>query len=386
MNRVVIAAYGRSAIGRANKGSLRNVHPVDFGAEVLQGVLARVPALDPHDITDVVVGCAKPEGVQGFNMGKLICLRAGLPFDVAAQTVNRFCASGLQAIATAAAMIELGQAGVVVAGGVEKMTGVPMGAREDIRSGWLSENAPAAYMPMGITAENVAARCHISRRELDQFALESHQKAAAAQEAGKFAEEIIPVHGLDGDGNSFIFDRDEGIRPQTTLEKLAALKPAFREDGVVTAGNASQMSDGAGFVVMMSEQKAAALGIVPIAKFLDYAVAGVDPSYMGLGPIRAVPRVMQQSGLSVSQMDVIELNEAFAAQALPCMRELSLPAGRVNPNGGAIALGHPLGATGAFLTCKLLSELRRREGRYGLVTMCVGGGMGAAGIYEMVSP
>lgn len=385
MKDAVVVAYGRSGVARANKGSLRNVHPVDYGGEVLRQVVERVPELDREVIHDVVVGCAKPEGVQGFNMGKLIALRAELPYNACGQTVNRFCASGLQAIAIGADMIRTGQCRAVAAGGVEKMTGVPMGAKEEIRDPWIFAHEPGGYMPMGLTAENVADRFNISREDMDRFALESQRKAAAAQSAGKFKDEIISVGAIDDEGKRFAFQVDEGVRANATLEKLQLLEPVFSESGRVTAGNASQMSDGAGFVILMDGTEAEKQGIRPVARFIGYTVAGVDPQYMGIGPIAAVPRLMRQCGLSIDQMDVIELNEAFAAQALPCIRELGLNPDKVNPNGGAIALGHPLGATGAVLTCKALAELERVNGRYALVTMCIGGGMGAAGIYERIS-
>lgn len=300
------------------------------------------------------------------------------------QTVNRFCASGLQAISTAANMVMTGQAEIIAAGGVESMTAIPMGSDPSFRDKWVEEHEPGAYLPMGITAENVADRYHISRQEMDAFAVESHRKAAAAQASGKFDDEIIPVDGVDLDGNPIVFDKDQGIRPDTNQETLAGLKPAFREGGSVTAGQSSQTSDGAGFVIFMSREKAEELGLRPLARFLAFAVAGVDPSVMGIGPIKAVPKVMKLTGLTPGDMDVIELNEAFAAQAIPCIRELGLPEDRVNVNGGAVALGHPLGATGAILTCKALSELERRQGRYALVSMCIGGGMGAAGIFERI--
>ena len=300
------------------------------------------------------------------------------------QTVNRFCASGLQAISTAANMVMTGQAEIIAAGGVESMTAIPMGSDPSFRDKWVEEHEPGAYLPMGITAENVADRYHISRQEMDAFAVKSHRKAAAAQASGKFDDEIIPVDGVDLDGNPIVFDKDQGIRPDTNQETLAGLKPAFREGGSVTAGQSSQTSDGAGFVIFMSREKAEELGLRPLARFLAFAVAGVDPSIMGIGPIKAVPKVMKLTGLTPGDMDVIELNEAFAAQAIPCIRELGLPEDRVNVNGGAVALGHPLGATGAILTCKALSELERRQGRYALVSMCIGGGMGAAGIFERI--
>ncbi|MBR2743373.1 MAG: thiolase family protein [Clostridia bacterium] len=387
LSNVVVVAYGRSPVGRAYKGSLKNLHPVDLGAQVLKGVLARVPKLDPKDIDDIVVGCARPQDFQGNNIARLVALRAGVPYTVSAQTINRFCSSGLQAIATAANAIAAGQADVVVAGGVEMMSYMPSmkagSTSKDVFNEWLAENIPGVYMPMGITAENVAAKYNVSRQAMDELAVASHKKAAAAQETGKFDDQIIPIEAIDDEGKTITVTKDEGIRPNSTVEKLAALTSPFKADGKVTAGTSSQTSDGAGFVVLMSKEKADELGIAPIAKFLGFATGGVEPHVMGLGPIAAVPKVFKITGLSMKDIDVIELNEAFAAQAIPVMDELSMPREKVNPNGGAMAMGHPLGATGAVLTCKALSELKRTNGKYGLVTMCIGGGMGAAGIYEM---
>jgi acetyl-CoA acyltransferase len=381
---VYVVAYGRSAIAKSGKkGALRNMHPVELGGKVLAEVLKKVPQLNTEDIDDVIVGCAQPEGKQGNQVSRLIALRAGLGHSVPAMTVNRFCSSGLQTIDIGATMIAAGQADVIVAGGVESMTAIPMfGDITPIAESWLLENEPGAYMPMGMTAEKVAELYGITREEMDALAVESHRKAAAAQDPGKFDGEIIPLDGVDDNGNPIVFDKDQGIRRSTTMESLAQLKTVFKEDGVVTAGTASQTSDGAGFVVLMSKEKVEELGIKPIAKFIAYQVAGCDPSLMGLGPMFAVPKVMKLAGLSVDDMDVIEINEAFAAQAIPCIRKLKFDLKKVNPNGGAMALGHPLGATGAFLTCKALSELERINGKYALVTMCIGGGMGAAGIYE----
>lgn len=385
LQKAVVVAYGRSAIARSGKkGALRGVHPADLGGEILAGVLKKIPQLDPSMIEDVIVGCAQQEMKQGYNLGRQIVSAAHLPCSVPGMTLTRLCSSGLQTIALAAAEIEAGMSEIIVAGGVESMTAVPMNMD---RSAYLSARIlaedPDQYLSMGLTAENVAARHGITREEMESLAVESHRKAAAAQDAGKFDAEIIPVEGMDIDGNPILFDKDQGIRRTTSMEALAGLKPCFREDGIVTAGTSSQTSDGAGFVVLMSEEKARELSLEPIAHFIGFAVAGCEPGYMGEGPIYAVPKVMAQTGLTVDDMDVIELNEAFAAQAIPCMRTLKMNPDKVNPNGGALALGHPLGATGAFLSCKILSELRRTGGRYGLVTMCVGGGMGAAGIYEM---
>ncbi|MBQ4249874.1 MAG: thiolase family protein [Clostridia bacterium] len=387
LDNVVVVAYGRAPVGRAYKGSLKNLHPVDLGAQVLKGVLAKIPALDPAMIDDVVVGCARPQDFQGNNIARLVSLRAGLPVSVTAQTINRFCSSGLQAIATGANAIAAGQADVIVAGGVEMMSYMPSmkagSTSKDVFESWLSENIPGVYMPMGITAENVAAQYGVTREAMDEMAVASHKKAAAAQESGKFDGEIIPIEAIDDEGNKITVTKDEGIRPNSTVEKLATLVSPFKADGKVTAGTSSQTSDGAGFVVLMSKEKANELGLKPIAKFLGFATGGVEPHIMGMGPVAAVPKVFKITGLKMEDMDVIELNEAFAAQAIPVMDELGMPKDKVNPNGGAIAMGHPLGATGAVLTCKALSELKRNGGKYALITMCIGGGMGAAGIYEM---
>lgn len=379
----VIVAGGRSAIAKAGKGSLAGVHPVDFGAEVLRGVLARVPELDPATIDDVIVGCAIPEATMGLNPARNIVLRAGLPDAVSGHTVNRFCSSGLQAIAEATAMITVGMADVIVAGGVEHMSTPVLSDTEEYRDRWLEEHT-AAYLPMGVTGENVAKQWGIGRDELDALAVQSNARAAAAREEGRFAGQIVPVTGRTATGEEFAFTVDEGIRPGTNLESLAGLKPVFAEDGVLTAATSSQRSDGAAFVVVMSAARAAALGLRPLARLTGFAVAGVDPAYMGIGPIAAVPKVLAQVGLGIGDLDVIELNEAFASQALAVVRDLGLDPEVVNPNGGALAMGHPLGATGAILTVKLLAELERRGGTRGLVTMCVGGGMGAAGVFERI--
>ncbi len=382
MEKCVIVAYGRSAIAKANKGALARQNPVDFGAEVLKGVVARVPQLNPAEIDDVIVGCAIPEGQMGLNPARNIVIRAGLPDAVSGQTVNRFCSSGLQSIAMGASMIMTGMQDVVVAGGVESMTGPVFSAAPEHLDAWLLENTEA-YIPMGITAENVAERYQVGRERMEQMAVESHAKAADAVENGVFDKEIIPVTGHDPEGTEISFNRDECYRRGTSLEKLTTLKPCFKPDGVVTAATSSQRSDGAGFVVLMSESKARELGVKPIASFVSYAVAGLDPAYMGMGPVHAVQKVMAKTGLSVDQMDVIEINEAFASQALVSMDTLGLDLNKVNPRGGALALGHPLGATGAILACKAMNYLESTGGRYGLITMCIGGGMGAAGIIEM---
>ncbi len=378
----VIVAYGRSAIGKAIKGSLAATHPVDFAAQVLRGVLQRVPAVDVGQIDDLIVGCAMPFGKQGINMARLIALKAGLPHAVPAQTVNRFCSSGLQTIASAANAIRAGEAEIIVAGGVEQMNQATMLMEQNDFEPALAARESGAYMTMGLTAENVAARYGITRQAMDAFAVESHRRAALAAEQGHFQDEIIPVEVTDAAGALRVFYTDECIRKGSSPEKLAELNPVFAKDGTVTAGNASQMSDGAAFVVLMSQEKADALGLKPVARFVGFTVAGVDPEVMGIGPIEAVPKLLRRLGLSLSDMDVIEINEAFAAQALACMGQLNMDAAKTNPNGGAIALGHPLGATGAILTCKMIGELARKGGRYGLVTMCIGGGMGAAAVFE----
>lgn len=381
----VIVAYGRSAIGRSGKkGVFRDVHPVDFGAGVLKGVLEKVPELDPSDIDDIILGNAFPEGAQGENMGRLIGLRSGLPHSVPGLTVNRWCSSGLNAISLAANNIRVGEADVIVAGGLEHMSAIPFFSTVRDRNEWLKENEPGAYMPMGVTAENVAEKYNVSREDQDQFSVESHKKAAAAIESGKFKDEIIPLEGSDQEGNKITVYDDQGVRPNSNMESLSKLDPVFKKDGVVTAGNASQTSDGCAFVVLMSKEKAEELNIKPIAKFVGFSVAGVDPEIMGIGPIEAIPKVLEKTGLSIDDMDTIELNEAFASQSLAVIRELNLPTEKLNPNGGAIALGHPLGGTGAILTCKAIGELKRNNGKYGLITMCIGLGMGAAGVIELL--
>ena len=386
LEHVVVVACGRSAIARSGKkGALRNMHPVDMGGLVLKGILERdLPNLPKELIEDVIVGCAQPDLKQGCNPARAIAIRAGLPYCVPGVQINRFCSSGLQAVAMAAAQIESGMNEILVAGGIESMTAVPANYdRTEFFDPWILDNEPGVYLPMGITAENVAEKYNISREEMDAFAVESHRKAAAARAAGKFKDEIIPLEGVDVDGNGIIFDQDQGIRENSDMETLGKLNPCFLEGGKVTAATSSQTSDGAAFVVLMSDTKAAELGIKPIARFIGFAAVGCDPAYMGEGPMYAVPKVMELTGMKAQEMDVIELNEAFAAQAIPCIRKLGLDPAKVNPNGGAIAMGHPMGATGAFLTCKALNELKRTGGKYALVTMCIGHGMGAAGIYEM---
>ncbi|HIZ06611.1 MAG TPA: thiolase family protein [Candidatus Eubacterium avistercoris] len=386
MNReVVIVAYGRSAVCRARKGSFAGTHPIEYSAQVLKGVLDKIPQLDRADIEDVIMGCAVQHYKTSMNIAKSVVARAELPECVAGHTINRFCSSGLQAIATAANAIAAGQGDVIVAGGVEDMSGTFEPYPEEYQDPWLNEHAPGAYMAMGITAENVVKKYGLTRTEMDQMAVDSHRKAAKAQKEGKLAPSIIPVTVVDENGNEKVVTEDEGIRPNTNLETLATLKPCFiPETGTVTAATSSQTSDAAAFVVLMEAEKAKSLGIKPIAKLVSFAVAGCDATMMGLGPIYAVPKAMKRAGLTVDDMDVIELNEAFAAQAIPCIRELKLNPEKVNPYGGAMALGHPMGATGAFLTCKALDYLQDNNGKYGLVTMCIGGGMGAAGIFELV--
>ncbi len=391
MKEAFIVAAARTPVGKAPNGKLRTVRPDDLAAIAIKGALARVPQLPLDQIEDVVIGCAMPEAAQGMNIARIAAQRAGLPDTAPGVTVNRFCASGLEAIATGAQRILSGMADVIVAGGTESMSFVPMGGFKISPNPCLVEQMPDAYLSMGLTAENLAAKFTVSREDADQFSLESHQKAIAALDAGRFKEECVPVPvrevNLDANGKrkatEFVFDTDEGPRRDTTLERLAALKPAFGPKGTVTAGSASQRSDGAAAVVLMSGERVKELGVKPIARFVTYAVGGVPPGIMGIGPVEAIPKAMKRAGLKIADMDLIELNEAFACQALSVIRQLGLPKDRVNVNGGAVALGHPLGATGAKLTVSILHELKRRKGRYGLVTMCVGGGMGGAGIFEM---
>ncbi len=389
----VIVALSRTAVGKAKRGVARHARPDDLAATVIRDLVRQVEGqLDPARIEDVILGCAFPEGPQGLNVARYAALLAGLPVDVAAVTVNRFCASGLQAIAQAAERIIANGADVILAGGVESMSQVPMpGFRISPNLG-LAEHRPEVYMSMGLTAERVAEEYKIGREDQDEFAYHSQRKASAAHTAGKFAEEIVPFRfeavspGEDGRPvrETAVLDTEENIRPDTTIEALARLKPAFKEGGTVTAGNASPLSDGAAGVIVMEAGLAAQLDLKPLARFVGFSVVGVRPEVMGIGPVAAVPRILQRTGLSLADLDLIELNEAFAAQSLAVIRELGLDTERVNVNGGAIALGHPLGATGAKLTVQLVHELRRRGGRYGMVTMCIGGGMGAAGIFERV--
>lgn len=379
---VVVVAYGRSPMCKANKGGFSKTHPVEFAAQTLMGVLDKVPKLDRSLIDDVIVGCANPDRECFFNIGRVVAQRAGLPDCVPGRTVNRFCASGLQSVADGAAAIASGQMDIVVAGGVEYMTGLSMEPNEAGFDHKLIEMKPDTYLAMGLTAENVAKMYGITREEMDQMAVDSHRKASAAQEAGKFVDEIIPIT-IDGPDGPLVLTEDEGIRKGTTLEKLSQLKPCFKEDGVVTAATSSQMTDGASFLVLMAREVAKSIGCKPVAEFIGFGVAGVPAGIMGIGPIRAIPKALEKVNMKIEDMDVIELNEAFASQAIACIRDLNIPLEKLNPNGGGMALGHPLGATGAFLSCKAFSELKRTGGKYALIAMCIGGGMGAAGIYRM---
>jgi acetyl-CoA acyltransferase len=390
MKEAVVVSAVRTAIGKAPRGSLRYTRPDDLGAIAVKGALERVPSLDPKEIEDVIIGCAMPEGEQGMNMARLISLRAGLPVEAAAMTINRFCASGLQSIALAAERIRGGGADVIVAGGAESMSFVPRGGNKFSANPWLVENYPGSYMSMGLTAERVAKHYGITREESDRFAYSSHQKALAAIQAGNFTDEIVPVPVvstvLNGGGKPVRqekeFKVDEGPRADTSFEALSKLRAVFHAKGIVTAGNSSQLSDGAAATIVMSEQRAREIGVKPLARFVSFAYAGCMPEEMGIGPIYAIPKALKMAGLTLDQIEVIELNEAFAAQSLAVIKILGMDLALANVNGGAIALGHPLGCTGAKLTATLLNELKRRHAKYGLVTMCVGGGMGAAGIFE----
>jgi acetyl-CoA acyltransferase len=392
MRDVVVALALRTPGGRAKKGTFRQTRPDDLGAAVIRALLARAPNLDPARIGDVVIGCAMPEGEQGLNVGRNLALLSGLPDSVPGMTVNRFCSSGLESINLAAAEIALGQVDVAIAGGVESMTLVPMGGVRYLPNPTMVVEAPGTYLGMGLTAERLAERDKIAREAQDAFAYRSHMKAVAAQKDGKFDAELVPVKtavsepGPDGRPvtRELVLDRDEGPRADTTLEALAKLRPAFMDHGTVTAGNSSQMTDGAAAALLTTPEIAAELKLQPLARWVGYAVAGVPPEIMGIGPVKAVPKVLQRVGLKLKDMDVIELNEAFAAQSLAVLKGLGLDPEdpRLNANGGAIALGHPLGCTGAKLTATALHEVRRRKGRYAMVTMCIGTGMGAAGIFE----
>jgi acetyl-CoA acyltransferase len=389
MRDVVLVSAVRTPVGKAYKGTLRATRPDDLAATAIKGALERVPALDPKEIEDVILGCAMPEAEQGMNVARIASLRAGLPVEISAMTINRFCSSGLQAIAMAAERIMAGGADTILAGGVESMTMIPMGGHKVSANPWLVSNYPDAYLSMGLTAERVGKRFGITREMQDKFSVESHKKAIAAIQAGKFDDEIVPVpvsfttpNGSKPKRTDIVFKMDEGPRADTSLEALLALKPAFHANGTVTAGNSSQMSDGAAAAIVMSAERAKALGLKPLARYVAFATAGYLPEEMGIGPVFAIPKALKMAGLKVEDIDVIELNEAFAAQSLAVIQEGKLDPSRINVNGGAIALGHPLGCTGAKLTASLIRELKRRNGRYGMVTMCVGGGMGAAGIFE----
>jgi acetyl-CoA acyltransferase len=390
MREAVIVAIARTAVGKAPRGTLRNTRPDDMAAAVIREVLRRVPKLDPAEIEDVILGCAMPEAEQGNNVARVASLRAGLPVTCSAMTVNRFCSSGLQAIALAAERILAGFAEVILAGGTETMSMIPMGGYHFSPNPYLMEHYPDAYLNMALTAENLVRKYQVTREQQDEFALRSHQRALAAIAAGKFKEEIVPLEvvevSLEGNDKpqtrKIIFDTDEGPRSDTSLEALAKLKPVFHARGTVTAGNASQMSDGAAAALVVSMDKARALGVKPLARFVSYATAGTLPEEMGVGPVDAIPKALKLAGLKLADLDLVELNEAFAVQALAVVKLAELDLDRTNVNGGAIALGHPLGCTGAKLTATLLGEMKRRKARYGMVTMCVGGGMGAAGIFE----
>ncbi|MFN2510710.1 MAG: acetyl-CoA C-acyltransferase [Pyrinomonadaceae bacterium] len=393
MRDAVIVSAVRTAVGKVPKGTLRDTRPDEMGAAVIKEAMARVPGLDMAEIEDVIMGCAMPEAEQGMNVARAAAIRAGLPVGTSAMTINRFCSSGLQSIAIAADKIRTGGAEVAIAGGLETMSMIPMGGHIIRPNPYLVEHYPDFYLNMGLATENVARKYNVTREEQDEFALRSHQRAAAALEADKFKDETVAMtvsfEELDGKGRKerreVVFDKDEGVRRDSSLEALGKLKPAFHVKGTITAGNASQMSDGAAAAVVMSDERAKNLGVKPLARFVAYATAGCPPEEMGIGPVFAIPKVLKLAGLTLDQIDVIELNEAFAAQSLAVIKTLGLDMEKVNVNGGAIALGHPLGCTGAKLTASILRELERRNGRYGMVTMCVGGGMGAAGIFERLN-
>jgi acetyl-CoA acyltransferase len=392
MSYPVLVSAVRTPVGRAPQGALSTTRPDDLAAFAITGLLGRTPALDRSEIDDVILGCAQPEGEQGWDVARWAVLRAGLPVSVPAMTVNRLCASGLEAIVIADHRIRSGAVRVAVAGGVESMSLLPLGGLKPSPNPWLAQHYPDSLLTMGLTAERVAACCQISRQDQDAFALASHRKALDAQAAGRFHGELIPVPvelaapGKPGSPAQTVtlFEADEGPRPGASLEALAALKPAFAAQGSVTAGNSSQTSDGAAALLLMDEDRARALGLTPLARLAAYATVGCSPEEMGLGPVYAIPRALALSGLSLDQIGLIELNEAFAAQALAVIRALGLDPEKINVNGGAIALGHPLGCTGAKLACTLVHEMHRRKTRYGMVAMCIGGGMGAAAIFELL--
>lgn len=389
----VIVAAARTAVGRAKRGSLATVRPDDLAVAVIKDLLRRAEGLKPEEVNDVILGCAFPEGEQGMNMARMVALRAGLPVSVPAETINRFCSSGLQSIAHAAFAVMAGQIDCAIAGGTESMTMLPMTGLKFSPNPVLATDWPGAYTAMGLTAENVADKYRITRADQDTFAYQSHQKALRAQEAGLFDAEIVPIEvelvEYDKSGkmkkSSFTFKRDECPRADTTIEALAKLRPAFKEGGTVTAGNASPVNDGAAAVIVMSRAKAESLGMKPLARLLAFAVGGVEPEYMGIGPIVAIPKALKITGLGLADISLIELNEAFAAQSLAVIREAGLNQEIINVNGGAIALGHPLGCTGAKLTTQLINEMKRRKVQFGMVSMCIGGGMGAAGIFENIN-
>ncbi len=390
MRNAVIVAAARTAVGKAPKGTLRTTRPEELAAAVINVVIER-SGIDKNEVEDIVLGCAFPEAEQGMNLARIVALRAGLPVTTAGQTVNRFCSSGLQSIATASQQIMAGMGDVIIAGGAESMSMVPMIGNKFTPNPYLASEYPGVYLGMGLTAENVAKQYGVSREDQDAFALRSHQRAAAAQAAGKFDAEIVPVEvcAKVGEGSAVkelrtVFQQDEGVRRDSTLEALAKLKPAFAMKGTVTAGNSSQTSDGAAALLIMSEEKAQALGLKPLARFVSFAVGGVPPEVMGIGPVAAVPKALKYAGMELKDIDLIELNEAFAAQGLAVVRELGMDEEKVNVNGGAIALGHPLGCTGAKLSTQIIYEMKRRGVKYGLVTMCIGGGMGAAGIVQLI--
>ncbi|MFZ1082515.1 MAG: acetyl-CoA C-acyltransferase [Candidatus Kryptoniota bacterium] len=389
MQDAVIVTSVRTAVGKALRGALREVRPDEMAAAVIKAAVERTPGLNPEMIDDILIGCAMPEGEQGMNVARIAALRAGMPTSVPAATVNRFCSSGLQTISMASERIMAGFADVIIAGGTETMSLIPMGGRKVVPNPYLVDNQPETYLNMGLTAERVAEQYKISREDQDKFSLRSHQRAIAAINEGKFNDEIVPLKvksKFQKNGkicsNELTFCIDEGPRADTTLDKLAKLKPVFMDGGTVTAGNSSQMSDGAAASVVMSAKMATELGLKPMAKFISFAVTGVPPEIMGIGPVKAIPKALNYAGLTLEDLDVIELNEAFASQAVAVIRELEMDEEKVNVKGGAIALGHPLGCTGAKLTATLLHEMKRRKLKYGMVTMCIGGGMGAAGIFE----
>ena len=397
MRDAVIVSSVRTPVGKAFKGTLRSTRPDDLAAIAILEAIRRVPGLDPKDIEDVILGCAMPEGEAGMNVARIASQRAGLPAEVPAITINRFCSSGLQAIAMAAERIMVGHADVILAGGTESMSMIPMGGNKISPNPWLMDHYPDAYLSMGLTAENLAKKYGITREKADEFSLASHKNAIAAIAAGKFKDEIVPVEvqttvvaaaangrAAKAKSTTALFEMDEGPRADTSMEALAKLKPAFHTHGMTTAGNSSQTSDGAAAAIVMSAERASALGVKPLARFLGFATAGVPAEIMGIGPAYAIPKALKLAGLKLDQIDVIELNEAFAVQSLAVIQEAGLDPARINPNGGAIALGHPLGCTGAKLTASILRELERRKARYGMVTMCIGGGMGAAGIFERI--